>query len=292
MIPSLSALPIDQPKKRARGNGDQAVEQAEEEYLFGYYHIVAASRSNDILGDYLSMRGMDQNGQLNRLLPTQKEVLQQLNGTHPQFKFETYCGWDAGTENFIEYVQSDKPFAILATREKEVVGMFTVYKGKSLEEWIKAVHLYWDDATSEREDGLSDQNLALLAERRDYEFQIHYACTAGGDYSSRKLRGVMRYMLYCMSLVIDRFFVRPAATIAFVDQWERIQSEQMAVDKMRKMCFFTLYAIEVAQPRWKALGFDDLYEEDRKTGGSKTYYRPVFDRDGSVPQPKSSKAQI
>jgi hypothetical protein len=279
MLPSLSALPIGQPGKRARGDGDQVVEQAEEEYLFGYYHVITGDSSTNV-------HGMDQNGQFNRLLPTRDEVLQQLNGTHPQFNFVTYCDWQSGRENFIEYVESDKAFAVLATREKEVVGMFTVYKGKSLGEWIQAVQKYWTDAISEREDGMSDQDLAVLAVRRDYEFDIDYACTGGGDYSSRKLRGVMGYMLYCMSLVIDRFFVRPAATIAFVDQWERMQSQQMSVDKMRKICYFTLGALEEAQPSWQALGFDDLYEKDRETEGTKTYYRPVFDRDGSIPQPK------
>lgn len=277
MLPSLSALPIGQPGKRARGDGDQAVEQAEEEYLFGYYHIFPGGSPSD-------MRGMDQNGQFNRLLPTRDEVLQQLNGTHPQFNFATYCDWPSGTENFIEYAESDKAFAILATREKEVVGMFTVYEGKSLEEWIEAVQLYWEHATSEREDVMPDRYLAVLAVRRDYEFDIEYACTGGGDYSSRKLRGVMGYMLYCMSLVIDRFFVQPAATIAFIDQWERVESLQMSVDKMRRICYFRLGALEKAQPSWKALGFDNLYEEE-ETKGIRNYFRPVFNRDGSIPQP-------
>lgn len=280
MFPNFSALPIGGPAKRARGPfAPVVVKHIDNEFLFGYFRALGGDEGDSEMENY----AMNRYGEHTTQLPMRQEVLKQLEGTHPKFNFRSQCDWDGALSNFVEYVAGYKAFAILATREKEVVGMFSIEKDTefTLEEWCARVRAGWAQHAGHVDMfAQSNQRMAATARNRHYVFAVDYACTGGGLYSDHpdRVRGIMRYMLYCMSYIIDQFYVKPVATMAYMDQWDMtIPNRQACVDRVRRMCYFTLRSVSAAEPVWKKLGFSELYQ-----GGS-TFFKPVFAADGSIP---------
>lgn len=268
--------------QRPAALGPRVVPYFPDEFFFGFYRYSPGN---------IVQYPINQYGVINSQMPTRDEVHQQLTGQHPTFNFkDRHCDWQGAIRNFEMYASTNSAFAIVSTRQKEVVGIITLDNLYSLENWIEKVHYALKDHI-QRMNTFRDMNeVVKLAFVEGYTFKIDYACTGGGYYAStnydEKIKGIMRYMLYCMSFIIDWHYVRPAATMLFMDQWgQSILSKEQCVDLIRSMCFFTLYGVESAQEAWRRLGFEQLRNIKLYTeGGAKYFYKSVYDMRGVIPE--------
>lgn len=252
-----------------------------DEFFFGFYRYSP--------GDIIEYP-INQYGVVNLQMPTRDEVVQQLTGKHPEFNFQKkHCDWQGAIRNFTKYASTNSAFAIVSTKQKEVLGIITLGSLYSLENWIEKVHFEVKDHI-QRIGRFEDTNkVAEFAYSQGYSFNIDYACTGGGFYASNgegeRVKGIMRYMLYWMSYIIEWHYVRPAGTMLFMDQWDQsILSKEKCMLVIRSMCFFTLYGVTSAQPAWRSLGFDELRKIDKDVVGHKDFYKSVYDMRGVIPE--------
>ena len=214
---------------------------------------------------------MNMDGQLDEALPTRSDVLQQLSGTHERFQFRNRCNWEDALDNFTEAVVEFQSFAVVATREKQVVGIVTVDMDTLMLDWIESLKADWSAIAPQSADDAAK-----------YKIHLDYACTGGGDRSEKgtqKFRGTMRLLLFGLERIVDRFFVQTAANVLFYDQWSHQNSRQGALLQIRKSCDFRLFALTSARPAWERLGF--VTAPDGILGGGRMR-KPVFEADGSV----------
>jgi len=275
-LPNLSGLPAGgpAPAKRARSESETQASDAPE-YLFGFYREV---EGEGLVFAYAQVP-LNEYGELDSRLPTRTDVLAQLSGENSEFNFEkNHCDYGGAIENFTEKVMKLGAFAVVAKPNKEIIGMISVDNPFLLNTLGEKLRDRWTDIYKEIREDTPLSHQADAAKDTNATFGIHYACTAGSPHTDSKMRGVMRYLLYCWSRLIDTMFVQPLATELFYDTWGvDIRSRQRALKLIRRMCFFTLYSVESALERWEALGFEPLY------GSSRNLFKPVYTPEGTIP---------
>lgn len=283
-VPDVSKLSIDAlkrpryqslPASRADDSDDDLSDEGAGEYLFGYYR---QTPKENYVGSSAQI-GIDETGSHDDRLPNRTDILKQLTGKHEHYNFYSRCDWVMAINNFADAVKKFQPFAVVCTPNKEVLGMITIEWPFNLSEWIEQLRESWETLQPVDRQGLlaptgaTVQDLAQNAYDKRYSFEIGYACTRRSEHPPEappQHKGLMRYLLYKWTLLIDKMFVLPAAAQLYYDQWNgEIATLEQARALVRRCCFFTLFALPSAVPAWGRLGFrPHVAEQGRPTSSA------------------------
>lgn len=185
-----------------------------------------------------------------------------------------------------------RSFAFVCTDEGEVVAACTL-DCKEPDYWLENLHTYWEEVVVKLSD--TSVNKAKLFEYAVHPyrttFDLGYVCSAGGEHRDHQkikaaIKGTVRYLLYGLAQIINNYWVVPISKIIWIDplRYERANNRYASlsdcINDIRRLCFFSLYAVGEGVKKWPKLGFE-LTHLPHSTFES--MYRSVFDEEGNVP---------
>lgn len=297
MLPNLSSLPIGAPKRPRSGNDSPSLTYREQEYFFGFYRNIGVPLQlddEDLQNPHI-VYPIDESGVLQTNMPTRRDIRAQLEGNHDKWNFRRHCL--RFRDIFAMEVENQRAVATVVTKEGELVGIASLKDEGDHDSDDAFTHRAWYN-------NLLDQNWgdwfgmrldtvqklrerSMQAEADDVKFEISFACTAGrftfrrADGKNYEYRGIMRYMLWGLSKLIENFYIQPAAKFIFMNQTPKFLTLERTITEIRKSCFFKLESVEDAYDRWFAMGFQPTYPGDFLF--PRAMFKPVFDEDGEFP---------
>ena len=314
-------MPTDNGHKRRR---EGEPENTEEFGLrFGFYPKPESwDEMNEIQKDAEKMKpgyrlaiGVD--GRRDPKLPTRTQVALQMNGENQWFNFaENQCEYSDVIHSIIAHLAGEGvtsgvapgSVCVAATPQGEVVGAIAM--GGSLLtplKWIETVYKMLDGNEAMRNELLKGSDYkpqkmrTLWGDKMSTQFYIHFACTGGGDMRpttlygepvekqdrAPALKGVMKFMLSSMAMVIDALYVQPTVKRMIDEKWKigaGYACRDQLVKVARRLCHYDLFSRFQAWDAWRAIGF-----KSKDADMSLKMYKPVFGNNGEMPvieQPK------